>query len=176
MPMPAFGKLKFVVAAGIFAAAWIFFSQPGRRVLEGLGVYTECAIDVWSLRRHCGNPPEPSAERSPSAFEQADPSTPPTEERAASVAAAQAPQLGPPPLKTATHPANAGPGADVPPQPPANAAPLPRELTPQVVSEAQEVDRCIGLWNSATHMHMAKNEWRLFCMRLRQGATVPASR
>jgi hypothetical protein len=54
------------------------------------------------------------------------------------------------------------------------ATPLPRELAPQAASEAREVDRCIGLWSTATHM--AKNEWRLSCMRLRQGATVPASR
>jgi hypothetical protein len=46
-------KSKLVVATITFVAAWIFLTSPGRRIVEKLGLYTACAIDVWSLRKHC---------------------------------------------------------------------------------------------------------------------------
>jgi hypothetical protein len=156
--MPAFGKLKIVAAAGLFAAAWIFFSTPGRRVLESLGVYTECAIDVWSLRKHCGARPEVAAERPPAP---PGPSAPPrANEPLPNAATAQVP-----------HPS---PAAVPAPSPAPSIAPMHRALAPQAAIEASEVDRCAALWTTETHM--GKSEWRSACMRLRPNGAIPATR
>jgi hypothetical protein len=53
--MPASGKIQIVMFSLMFAAAWVFFTPPGRRMLESGGVYTECAVEVWSLRKPCGS-------------------------------------------------------------------------------------------------------------------------
>jgi hypothetical protein len=139
--MPALGKLKIAVAVLAFAAAWIAFTQPGRRVLEQFGLYTECAIDVWSLRRHCVNlPAEPRAD-------------PPAEARQF----AKAPPAEPAPAPQHAPTAQAAP---VPASPEAAEA----KVTPAAVGH----DRCFELWNSATHM--SKGEWRTACVRLQSAA------
>lgn len=60
--MPALRKLRIGLLSTVFVAAWVFFTPPGRRGLERLGVYTECAIDVWSLRKHCNAQPTAAAD------------------------------------------------------------------------------------------------------------------
>lgn len=56
-------KLNIGLLSALFVVAWVFFTPPGRRGLERMGVYTECAIDVWSLRKHCNTQPAVAAEK-----------------------------------------------------------------------------------------------------------------
>jgi hypothetical protein len=51
--MPSFGTFVFSVACILYVTALLFFTQPGRRVLEWLGLYTECTADVSLLRKSC---------------------------------------------------------------------------------------------------------------------------
>ena len=53
MAMSKFGKLAVAAASIIFVAALLFLTPPGRRMLEALGVYTECAADVSLPRKSC---------------------------------------------------------------------------------------------------------------------------
>ena len=51
--MSKFGKVAVAAASTIFVAAQLFFTPAGRRLLEQVGLYTECAADVSLGRKSC---------------------------------------------------------------------------------------------------------------------------
>jgi hypothetical protein len=51
--MPSFATFVIGAASILYVTAILFFSHPGRKTLEGLGVYTECTADVSLLRKSC---------------------------------------------------------------------------------------------------------------------------
>jgi hypothetical protein len=170
--MPADSTVKIALTTLIFVGAWVFFTHPGRYALEIMGVYTECAVQAWSLRNHCAPPADTAALPPDTTFTPA----PAIEPVAPPAGVTSLPRAMPEPPPPAQPRGEQGVEADRTEQLPSSPV-LGKASVEPAVRETADINKalmdCLDAWDRDTHM--ARSEWRAVCQRMRpsSGRTQP---